>query len=79
MLPYNFSVENYTDMGYVTEGGQLTWETEYFLKSGVFSLDQYFKELQNIFQDIYNDGRKYYSVAESSFDTWLDGYVSGTP
>jgi predicted metalloprotease with PDZ domain len=26
-----------------------------------------------------NDGRHYYSVAESSWDTWLDGYVPGVP
>ena len=80
MLPYNFSVENYTDMGYVTEGVTTYMGDEIYFESGVFSLDQYFKELQKIFQrHFHNDGRKYYSVAESSFDTWLDGYVSGTP
>ena len=80
MLPYNFSVENYTDMGYVTEGVTTYMGDRILFESGVFSLDQYFKELQKIFQrHFHNDGRKYYSVAESSFDTWLDGYVSGTP
>ena len=80
MLPYNFSKENYTDMGYVTEGVTTYMGDRILFESGVFSLDQYFKELQKIFQrHFHNDGRKYYSVAESSFDTWLDGYVSGSP
>jgi predicted metalloprotease with PDZ domain len=80
MLPYNFSKENYTDMGYVTEGVTTYMGDRILFESGVFSTDQYFKELQKIFQrHFHNDGRKYYSVAESSFDTWLDGYVSGSP
>lgn len=80
MLPYNFSGENYTDMGYVTEGVTTYMGDRILFESGVFSQDQYFKELQKIFQrHFHNDGRKYYSVAESSFDTWLDGYISGTP
>ena len=80
MLPYNFSKENYTDMGYVSEGVTTYMGDRILFESGVFSVDQYFKELQKIFQrHFHNDGRKYYSVAESSFDTWLDGYVSGSP
>jgi predicted metalloprotease with PDZ domain len=49
-------------------------------ESGVFSLNQYFEELQKLFQrHFHNDGRNHYSVAESSWDTWLDGYVAGAP
>ena len=49
MLPYNFSFENYTDMGYVTEGVTTYMGDRILFESGVFSLDQYFKELQKIF------------------------------
>jgi predicted metalloprotease with PDZ domain len=80
MLPYDFSKENFTHMGYVTEGVTTYMGDRILFESGVFSLDQYFIELQKIFQrHFHNDGRKHYSVAESSFDTWLDGYVSGVP
>jgi len=49
-------------------------------ESGVFSEKDYLKELGTLLQRHFdNDGRKHYSVAESSFDTWLDGYVQGIP
>lgn len=80
MLPYDFSKENYTDMGYVTEGVTTYMGDRILYESGVFSTDQYFKELEKLFQrHFHNDGRNHYSVSESSFDTWLDGYVQGIP
>jgi predicted metalloprotease with PDZ domain len=80
MAPYDFSRENYTQMGYVTEGVTTYMGDRILYESGVFSLNQYFEELQKIFQrHFHNDGRNHYSVAESSWDTWLDGYVAGAP
>ena len=80
MAPYDFSRENYTQMGYVTEGVTTYMGNRILYESGVFSLNQYFEELQKLFQrHFHNDGRNNYSVAESSWDSWLDGYVAGAP
>ena len=80
MLPYDYAKENYTDMGYVTEGVTTYMGDRILYESGVFSQKQYFKELNTLLTRHYhNDGRKHYSVAESSYDTWLDGYVPGIP
>ncbi len=80
MFPYDFTEENYSELGYICEGVTTYQGDLFLLKSGVFNLDQYFKELTNQLQRHFdNPGRFHYSVAESSFDTWLDGYVPGAP
>ena len=80
MLPYDYSKENYTQMGYVTEGVTTYMGDRILFEAQVFSLKQYFKELETLLsRHFHNDGRSHYSVAESSFDTWLDGYVAGVP
>src|SRR5690554_1097295 len=49
-------------------------------KSGVFNTEQYFLVMNNQIQrHMDNFGRFNYSVAASSFDTWLDEYVAGAP
>ncbi|MDG1333644.1 MAG: hypothetical protein P8P74_15010 [Crocinitomicaceae bacterium] len=80
MYPYDFTKENYSQLGYICEGVTTYQGDLFLLKSGVFDLDQYFKELTTQLQRHFdNSGRFHYSVAESSFDTWLDGYVAGAP
>ena len=80
MHPYNFNKENYTHMGYVAEGVTTYMGDRILYESGVFSKTEYFKELKTLLvRHFHNDGRKHYSVAESSWDTWLDGYVTGAP
>lgn len=80
MYPYNFQTENYSRLGYICEGVTTYMGDLFLLKSGVFSLDQYLFELGNQFQKHFdNFGRFNYSVGDSSFDTWLDGYVPGAP
>jgi predicted metalloprotease with PDZ domain len=80
MLPYDFSKENYSQLGFVYEG-ITTYYGDYLLyRSGVFSEHDYLITLQEQLQKHFDNlGRKNYSVAESSFDTWLDGYVKGVP
>ncbi|MFT5777971.1 MAG: putative metalloprotease with PDZ domain [Crocinitomicaceae bacterium] len=80
MYPYNFTTENYSQLGYICEG-VTTYQGDLFLfKGGVFDEKQYFKELTKQIQRHFdNPGRFHYSVADSSFDTWLDGYVAGAP
>lgn len=80
MFPYDFEKENYSTLGFVYEGVTTYLGDLYLLKSGVFELDSYLKELNKQLQKHFdNPGRFNYSVAQSSFDTWLDGYVVGAP
>ena len=80
LFPYDFSRENYSRLGYICEGITTYMGDLFLLKSGVFELKDYLFELNAQLQKHFdNPGRFNYSVAESSFDTWLDGYVPGAP
>lgn len=80
MLPYNLKAENYSTLGYIYEGITTYMGDLFLLKSGVFNLETYLLQFsQQVQKHLDNPGRFNYSVAESSFDTWLDGYVSGVP
>ena len=50
MLPYDFSKENFTRMGYVTEGVTTYMGDRILFESGVFSRNQYFNELEKLFE-----------------------------
>jgi predicted metalloprotease with PDZ domain len=80
MQPYNFAQENYFRTGYVAEG-ITTYYGDYMLaRSGVFTAAQYFEELNTTLQRYFADySRHNLSVADSSFDLWLDGYKPGIP
>jgi len=80
MYPYDYKKENYSRLGYLYEGVTTYMGDLFLYKSGVFTLEQFLVEFTNQFQKHFdNHGRFNYSVAESSFDTWLDGYVPGAP
>ena len=80
MFPYDFTKENYSRLGYICEGVTTYMGDLFLLKSNVFSLDQYLLEFNAQLQKHFdNHARFNYSVGESSFDTWLDGYVPGAP
>jgi len=80
LFPYDYSSENYSKMGYLCEGITTYLGDYYLMSSGVWSPERYFKELSDVVQKHFdNPGRFNYSLAESSFDTWLDGYVVGAP
>lgn len=80
MFPYDFTKENYSRLGYLCEGVTTYMGDVFLLKSNVFNVNQYFEELKARLQVHFdNHARFNYSVAESSFDTWLDGYEPGAP
>lgn len=80
MLPYDYAKENYTELGYVTEGVTTYMGDRILFESGVFTKEAYFSELKTLLlRHFHNDGRLHYSVAASSWDTWLDGYGLGAP
>ena len=80
MVPYDFSKENYTKLGYLSEGAT-TWYGDVMLYRGrVFDDAAFFRTFNQILDRHYNNpGYENMSVADSSFDTWLDGYVLGVP
>ena len=80
MYPYDYTKENYSRLGYVYEG-VTTYYGDYLLfRAGVFNEFEYLKAIQREVQKHFdNFGRFNLSVADSSFDTWLDGYVAGVP
>jgi predicted metalloprotease with PDZ domain len=80
MFPYDYTKENYSELGYLCEGVTTYMGDLMLYKSGVFDLSAYINEMNKQLQKHFdNHGRFNYSVAASSFDTWLDGYVPGAP
>jgi predicted metalloprotease with PDZ domain len=80
MQPYDYTKENYSRSGYVYEGATSYYGDLFLFRSGVFSEFEYLKTVHQRLQKHFdNHGRFNLSVSQSSFDTWLDGYVTGIP
>lgn len=80
MYPYDFTKENYSKLGYLSEGVTTYMGDLMLLRSGVFSIEDFVLEMNvHLQKHFHNAARKNISVADSSFDTWLDGYVPGAP
>jgi predicted metalloprotease with PDZ domain len=80
MVPYDFTRENYSRLGYVCEG-VTTYYGDYLLfRSGVWTEEEFWPTFNERMEKHFEThARHFYSVADSSFDTWLDGYVPGAP
>jgi predicted metalloprotease with PDZ domain len=80
MMPYDLSRENYARTGYVYEGFTTYYGDKLLYSSGVFTFEQYCATLEERLQKhFHNFGRYNLSVAQSSWETWLDGYMPGAP
>jgi predicted metalloprotease with PDZ domain len=80
MLPYNYTKENYSRLGFVYEGVTTYYGDMFLMRSGVFTSEQFFSEInQRIQKHMDNFGRYNMPVVDASFDTWLDGYIPGIP
>jgi predicted metalloprotease with PDZ domain len=78
MYPYDFTMENYSELGYIYEGVTTYFGDILLKRSGVWDWTKYLSSISSDFTKHYNnEGRFNYSLANSSFDTWLDGYVPG--
>ncbi len=78
--PYRYNEESYSNLGYLCEGVTTYMGNHLLFQSGVWEFPQYAKELEKHLERHYhNFGRFNKSLAESSFDTWLDGYERGIP
>lgn len=79
-LHYDYTKENYSRLGWVYEGFTTYYGDLFLARSGFFTVDEFFAEInQRLQRHFDNYGRFRSSVAESSYDTWLDGYVPGAP
>lgn len=79
-MPYDFSTENYFRTGYVAEGFTTYYGDLFLYRSGVFTDEQYQKELNLLLKRHFdNFGRFNLSLADSSTDLWIDGYSQGIP
>jgi len=80
MLPYRFEGPTYSRLGYIYEGITTFFGDYFLLTSGLITSERYLQLLEvQIQTHVDNVGRFAYSVADSSIDTWIDGYVKGTP
>ena len=80
MYPYDFEKENYFTTGYVAEGVTTYYGDLFLVRSRVKDLNWYINELNILFKRHFeNYGRFNTSVADSSWDLWLDGYEAGIP
>jgi predicted metalloprotease with PDZ domain len=80
MFPYDYTKENYARTGFVYEGITTYYGDKLLFTSDVFSEKQYFATLEERLNKHFNNyGRFNLSVADSSFDNWLDGYAPGAP
>lgn len=80
MYPYDYQQENFSRLGYLCEGVTTYLGDLMLYKADVFKLKDYLREMTAQLQKHFdNFGRFSLSVADSSWDTWLDGYVPGVP
>lgn len=80
MLPYRLFEPNYFKTGFIAEG-VTTYLGDYYLGlSQVFTQEWYQNELNILLKrHFYSFGNNHLSLADSSFDLWIDGYDAGIP
>ena len=80
MYPYDYTKENYSRLGFVAEGVTTYYGDFFLFRSGIYSEFEVNRCLSKHLQAHFdNFGRYNLSVADSSFDTWLDGYSEIVP
>jgi predicted metalloprotease with PDZ domain len=80
LLPYDFTKENYFRTCFVAEGCTTYYGDLFLRRAGVFTDEAYIKELQVYMKRHFeNAAHATQSLADSSFDLWLDGYEKGIP
>jgi predicted metalloprotease with PDZ domain len=80
MMPYDFTKENYSRLGFVCEG-VTTYYGDYLLfRSGVWTEEEFWPSFnERMDKHFESHARNFQPVSEASFDSWLDGYVAGAP
>lgn len=79
-MPYDFSRACPSRMGYVAEGVTTYMGDLFLFESGVVDLKGWCRLMERLLdRHVNNPGRLNSSVADSGYDTWLDGYEPGVP
>jgi predicted metalloprotease with PDZ domain len=80
LLPYDFTKENYFTTCFVVEGVTTYYGDLFLRRAGVIDDESYQKELLTYLKRHFEASRHAsQSLAESSYDLWLDGYDAGIP
>lgn len=79
-MPYDFTKACPSKLGYIAEGVTTYMGDLFLFEAGCLDLNGWCRRMETLInRHINNPGRLNYSVAESSYDTWLDGYKPGVP
>jgi predicted metalloprotease with PDZ domain len=77
-MPYNFEMTSPSRLGYIAEGVTTYMGDLFLFESGCIDIKRWSTLMETLFnKHLNNPGRHNLSVAESSYDTWLDGYRPG--
>ena len=79
-MPYDFSKASPSRMGYIAEGVTTYLGDLFLLEAGVIDTAGWLTRFEKLLtRHLWNPGRLETSVANSSVDTWVDGYKLGVP
>ena len=79
-MPYDFSRACPSRLGYVAEGVTTYLGDLFLLEAGVIGMEGWLARFEKLLtRHLWNPGRLQTSVADSSVQTWLDGYSIGVP
>lgn len=80
LMPYNFSRPALFETGFVAEGFTTYFGDLMLVKGAVFTPQRYLQELnKTLKQHFQNFGNRNLSLANSSLELWVDGYMVGIP
>ncbi|MCS6794510.1 MAG: M61 family peptidase [Raineya sp.] len=76
MMPYNYHTETYFETGWIAEGITTYYGDVALQRSGVWESDYFLAEINKTLKSHFeNFGRLQASLAQASFDLWVDGYT----
>ena len=77
-MPYDFTGACPSRLGYIAEGVTTYMGDLFLLEAGCIDLKGWCEKMEELLlRHLNNTGRHNMSVADSSYDTWLDGYIAG--
>jgi predicted metalloprotease with PDZ domain len=79
MYPYDYGRFQYSELHYVTEGITSYYGDFMLLKAGIYDVPRFLQNLNIELSDHHlMAGRNYISLAEASFNSWVNGYGAET-
>jgi len=75
LVPYDYQKENYTDLFWIAEGSTSYFQNHLLLQAGIMEPSEYFERVAtSIDRHKAKPGKDIMSVAEASFEAWIDQY-----